>query len=196
MARLWRKRGLLASLYWKGKERRLLCANRGIVERGQWCFTSPSFMLELLVWAFWGKVQVAAPSRQAAACGCSPNQRMHLCLLTRAFSAAQPRVELAPTPSTGPVPAPALLSGDVAATKAGKQPAQETPRWGDPASPAAPEATCGVSSSQAQPKHGRRWLPPTAACLVPSALSLAHFGCAVPSDALPWSRTQRSIPTP
>ena len=58
-----------------------------------------------------GKVEVAAPSRQTAACGCSPNQTLHLCLLERAFLAAEPEVELVSRSFMRPCPNPSIPLG-------------------------------------------------------------------------------------
>lgn len=58
-----------------------------------------------------GKVQVAAPSRQTAACGRAPNHTLHLCLLKRALPTAEPDVELVSHSLTRPRPNPSAPLG-------------------------------------------------------------------------------------
>lgn len=102
-----------------------------------------------------GKVQVAAPSRQTAACGRAPNHTLHLCLLKRALPAAEPDVELVSHSFTRPRPNPSAPLGLHGSCQGRKAASSGPRRWqggvtgtslGDPGSPAASGGTCGGSS--------------------------------------------------
>lgn len=145
-----------------------------------------------------GKVQVTAPSRQRAACGCSPNETLHLFLLKCAFPAAEPDGELVPCSS---------CNLGLSRHESSQLRPQELPGCSDrgtslvdPGSPAASEGTCGGSRSPVRPEHREEGsCPPElpVSCLLPGLVSdppeqtARHFSGLLRPQQLPHTFTQQ-----